>query len=337
MCKSAVLTPTTGGTLRLEGCFGQPPCHNQRRLTNVRDWAYYLNMKFLWSGRMTPGWTGIQGNTRGRHRGSRTGFTLIELLVVIAIIAILAAMLLPALGKAKTKAQGIACLNNLKQLQLAWQMYAGDYNDKMVLNGANGLSDNRGWVSGWIYGNNLDGTNVTKLMGTNAYLYPYNQNIGIYKCPADMSVIKVANLSLRRVRSVSLNGFVNGDSADLLGRYNGVFYNYHKTTEVLHPGPSEVFTFLDEHPESIDDGFFALDPTASRKWGGGSPPNMPANYHNGACGFAFVDGHGATHMWRDPATLQKNLSTSASYASPNDAPWAQLHATARVDGVSYPP
>ena len=271
------------------------------------------------------------------RRNSRSAFTLIELLVVIAIIAILAALLLPALNKARTKAQGIYCLGNLKQLQIAWQLYAGDHNDRMVLNGANGTSNNRGWVGGWIFGNNTDATNITKLTGTNAHLYPYNQSIGIYKCPADQSVLKIGSVSLPRVRSVSFNGFVNGDSSDNQGRFKGVFYVYQKTTEVTHPGPAQVFTFLDEHPDSIDDGFFAIDPTVAKKWAFGTPPNMPANYHNGACGFAFVDGHGEIHKWRDSVTLQKSIINSPSYVAPIDVPWAQLHATARINGGPYPP
>ena len=105
---------------------------------------------------------------------------------------------------------------------------------------------------------------------------------------------------------------------------------------MIRPGPSETFGFLDEHPDSIDDGYFALDITSRRNWGNGSPPNMPTNYHNGVCGFSFVDGHAVTHKWRDPSTLKKSLLGGGPWDSVTDFPWAQSHATARIDGGPMP-
>ncbi len=260
------------------------------------------------------------------YRTVARGFTLIELLVVVAIIAILAGLLLPALAKSKVKAQGIMCLGNLKQLQLAWQMYSDDFGDKIVPNGDGG---NEGWVGGWLP-TASDATNFNLLQPPYGKLWPYNTSAGIYKCPADRSTASFGSKVVPRVRSVAMNGNMNGNSW-YTALIEPSFYTFHKRSEIIRPSPSQAFVFLDEHPESIDDGYFLVVLDQKSQWG-----NFPANYHNGACGFSFADGHGETKKWQDPVTLAPHIGASAT--APHDVPWTQARASApKNPAMVWPP
>jgi prepilin-type N-terminal cleavage/methylation domain-containing protein/prepilin-type processing-associated H-X9-DG protein len=256
----------------------------------------------------------------------RAGFTLIELLVVIAIIAILAGLLLPALAKSKTKAQGIACMNNLRQLNFAWYMYADDNREKLV---PNGTGPQIGWIEGWLM-TPQDATNVNLIKAPKGMLWIYNQSLEIYKCPADRSIVKIGGKTYPRVRSISMNGNMNGDSW-YTAEIKNSHYTYRRYTEIINPSPAQAFVFLDEHPDGIDDGYFLVFLNRKQLWG-----NMPANYHNGACGLSFADGHAEIRKWKDPDTLSKKIV--AIPKGPIDVPWIQVRTSAPIkEGTPWPP
>jgi prepilin-type N-terminal cleavage/methylation domain-containing protein/prepilin-type processing-associated H-X9-DG protein len=228
-------------------------------------------------------------------------FTLIELLVVIAIIAILAAMLLPALGKAKLKAQGISCLNNTKQLTVAWIMYAADNEGRLVYNKPGYSTDLTNWVGNVLdwsvgaYNTNLD-------LIRNALLGPYtSKSVGIYKCPAD----NVPGGAGQRSRSLSMNAYVGnrGDGGSITFGYA----QYLKESQFRNP--ANTFVFLDEHPDSINDGWFIFctggNPLERTHWS-----DLPASYHNGAGGFSFADGHSEIKKWRNASTVRSVMKNS---------------------------
>jgi prepilin-type N-terminal cleavage/methylation domain-containing protein/prepilin-type processing-associated H-X9-DG protein len=266
--------------------------------------------------------------TNNHSRRIRSAFTLIELLVVIAIIAILAAMLLPALAKAKQKTQGIYCMNNTHQLVVAWVMYADDHNGVLAENhhgpDARGGANTDGWITGWLdWTSSTDNTNVRFLTDPSfAKLAPYSRNTAaLYKCPADK--YKGQANPGPRVRSVSMDAALgNGNKANF-GNWSPTFFYAKKITELIKPGPTLTWVFVDEHPDSINDGAFFVNPWwegASAHW-----TDLPASYHNGACGFAFADGHSEIKKWLKGTTrLTVQMIDFAGFDDPNSPDFAWI-------------
>ncbi|MHC1763817.1 MAG: type II secretion system protein [Verrucomicrobiia bacterium] len=270
-------------------------------------------------------------------RKTESGFTLIELLVVIAIIAILAGMLLPALSKAKTKAQGIQCMNNHRQLLLAWRMYVEDAEDALP----NVKAGPYEWVGGWLDndGSNNENWDVEVNL-QKSILWPYCGNsAGIFKCPADKSMVNVRGVRRPRVRTMSMLNYMGGrGNNEALGWNSDGWRIYRKFSDIIDPGPSRTFVFLDEREDSINDGMFVVDMTGfeSRPT---SLVDAPASYHGGAGGFSFADGHSETKRWRSTYILvppKPNQQRAYPYPIPagdttlqTDTRWLQDHTTRR--------
>jgi len=244
-----------------------------------------------------------------RSRSSHAGFTLIELLVVIAIIAILAALLLPVLSKSKAKAEAMTCGNNLKQLHLAWTLYADDNAERLVNNHGvpETLEKRQTWannVQDWQ--NSDDNTNLVYL--TDSKLGPHSgRSAKIYKCPSDNH----PGPNGPRIRSMSMNAMV-GNPGVLTNQFNPLYEQFFKQAQM--PRPSSIFVFLDEQADTLNDGFF-VNRLEDYAWG-----NVPGSYHNGGVNLTFADGHLEAHRWMVPATVQpvRGARISAFPASPKD-------------------
>ena len=279
------------------------------------------------------------GRTQARagKRSRSEAFSLIELLVVIAVIAILAALLLPVLAAAKAKGRLTQCINNERQLSLAWSMYAQDNNDKLPANGpevfpALGIpAGSRLWVQGIVDFIVDDSTNRSLLIDPKYALFAdYVRSTAIYQCPEDRSTVQIGRLSYPVTRSYSLNGYT-GSSATWMPDFGyatsqGRFYS--KFTEMTSPGPGMLMTFLDVNPKSICFPFFGV---YTRPPGKEAIFHYPAVYHNRAAAVAFADGHIESHKWHDSRTVEPHSPVFHQHndLSPNnlDVVWLEQHAT----------
>jgi prepilin-type N-terminal cleavage/methylation domain-containing protein/prepilin-type processing-associated H-X9-DG protein len=290
---------------------------------------------------------------RTSHPKAGRAFTLIELLVVISIIAILASLILPAMARAKARAQASFCLNNTKQLAVAWMVYADDHNGQLAYNlgqsarnpvalpsiASTSMADN--WVNNvenWEL--NPDNTNAAAVVATG--LGPYtSKTAALYHCPSDnvLSELQKQNGWPGRVRSYSMNAMVGdagGFSQTGTNLNNPSYVQFFRTVGI--PRPSDIFVFLDEHPDSIDDGYFLNREFAQPTWN-----DLPASYHDGAASFSFADGHAELHRWRNASTKQPARAYGINPVLPmvitdgvDDLSWVLGHMSVERNPDAYP-
>ncbi|HEY5914813.1 MAG TPA: H-X9-DG-CTERM domain-containing protein, partial [Verrucomicrobiae bacterium] len=287
--------------------------------------------------RFTRSKGGVSFASAGLRPGSYTGFTLIELAVVLVLVSLIALVLTPALARTRPVNNATQCLNNYRQLGMAWRMYGEDNNGRLAYNHDGGnvgkAPGSENWAGGWMdFSSSSDNTNTALLI--NHERYPYSAFFGSYlasyrpfKCPADKLTVNIAGQRLPRVRSVSMNSRVGegGRSWTTPSAYR----LYPNLRGVFPPAPAQLFVLLDEHEASINDSVFFVDPDTQWRL-----IDFPASYHNGGAGFAFADGHSEIHRWHDGRTMPvlspgQLLPLNGPMPGSVDIQWLQQHVAAR--------
>jgi prepilin-type processing-associated H-X9-DG protein len=263
---------------------------------------------------------------------------LIELLVVMAVIAILAALLLPALVGAKESARSIGCRSNLRQLQLCWHMYADDYQGVFAPNNwiasitqtTNSSSTNGSLTNiiqdsmqtSWCLGDALTDTNTANIQ--QGLLFPYNMSAAIYHCPSDTSSILDSNgnpLPQLRTRSYNMSQSVNGYGwmTNASGGYvvDAVQPCYQEYSAITNPAPSQLFVFIDENEWTLQDDQFGYPMANEEPYWGNQWWDMPSNRHDQGANLSFADGHVERWQWRVPMICTNDLPTVSAAQMPD--------------------
>ncbi len=263
------------------------------------------------------------------------GFTVKELIIALAVITLLAWVHLPALGYHKATGRGFGCLNSLRQLTLGWSMYAEDNQGRVVqnLDGGAAATGTNSWVRGWLdYTSSPDNTDILNLVdGRFTPLGPYTKRPELYRCPEDPTTVRLGGRTYPRVRSYSMGNALGRPQPDAF-LPSPPYRSFQKLSDIVKPTPAGCWVLMEEHPDSINDGYFAVQMVEPQNLNRAAFVDYPAYYHQGAVGISFADGHMELHRWVDARTKVPYGRLVLAQASPNnlDLLWLSQRTSSRA-------